>query len=54
MDGCASFDFERWCGVLAGLAMNGGFSVCRFCTAEWHFVLAAIHSKAAIFGATVL
>lgn len=25
LDGCASFVFERWCGVVAGLAMNGGF-----------------------------
>jgi len=41
-------------GALAGLALSGGFSVCRFCTAEWLFVLAAMHSKAPIFGATVL
>jgi hypothetical protein len=54
LDCCASFDFERWCGALAGLALSGGFLICRFCTAEWLFVLAAMHSKAAIFGATDL
>jgi hypothetical protein len=54
---CASFGFERWGWsllVLPGLSLSDGFSVCRFCAAEWLFVLASIHTKAAIFGATVL